>query len=90
MYDQEKAAESRRATQGRIDSISDFLARAFRANIYDHPHKSISKAAQNDIDLFAMVAAEALVSRSPCVVCHDNGPVDGGICGGCGSSHGVS
>ena len=88
MYDPEKAQEARDAVEERTHELSEFLARAFRANIYDHPHKKLSREAEHIVDLFSTVAAEALVShRGKCPVCNDDGPVDGGVCGGCGVSY---
>lgn len=43
--------------------LADFLFKAFRANIYDHPHKSVSAGDERTISLFADVAAEALCAR---------------------------
>lgn len=40
--------------------VADKLARAFRSNIFDHPHKQVSEESERTIELFATVAAEAL------------------------------
>lgn len=46
------------------DDLAEFLARKFRANIYDYPHKSVTKSDEHTINLFADVAAEALRNRT--------------------------
>jgi len=49
--------------EGLEDALRDQFAKAFAANLYDHPHKALTASDENQIDLFAWVAAEAAAAR---------------------------